>query len=178
MDAFHRLSRFSSIVKERASSVWKSAAVQLARCRQWLMIAALGGLADVECDLIRPHPRGAEPGKARGQYMGHSPADHRCSISTESCTIWRRPCRNTSTAAFWSEGVCAARRGSSFKFRIGAPPIERITSPTRIPAASAGLPAATPITSMPRGLSRRSLDAISGVTDRHTKPTELVDVIG
>jgi hypothetical protein len=37
MEAFHRLSQLRSTVTERASSVWKSAAVQLARCRQWLM---------------------------------------------------------------------------------------------------------------------------------------------
>jgi hypothetical protein len=36
MDAFHRLSRFS-IVKERASLVWKSAMVHLARGWQWLI---------------------------------------------------------------------------------------------------------------------------------------------
>jgi hypothetical protein len=37
MDAFHRLSQLSSTVKEHALSVWKSAAVQLTRCWQWLI---------------------------------------------------------------------------------------------------------------------------------------------
>ena len=37
MDAFHRLLRLSSTVKERVSWVWKSAVLQSKRGRQWLM---------------------------------------------------------------------------------------------------------------------------------------------
>jgi hypothetical protein len=37
MDAFHRLSRFGSTVKQRASPIWKLAMVRSERGRQWLM---------------------------------------------------------------------------------------------------------------------------------------------
>jgi hypothetical protein len=36
MDAFHRLSQLSSTVKERVSSVWRSALLQFERGLQWL----------------------------------------------------------------------------------------------------------------------------------------------
>jgi hypothetical protein len=38
MDAIHRLSRFGSIVKERAAPVWQSAMVQQRRGWLWLTV--------------------------------------------------------------------------------------------------------------------------------------------
>jgi hypothetical protein len=38
MDAFHRLSQLSSILKKHGSPVWKSAAAQFERGLQWLKL--------------------------------------------------------------------------------------------------------------------------------------------
>jgi DNA invertase Pin-like site-specific DNA recombinase len=49
---------------------WADTATRIGR----LMIAVLGGLADVERDLIRTRTaEGRERAKARGQHMGHPP---------------------------------------------------------------------------------------------------------
>src|SRR3954467_13190070 len=51
-----------------------------------LMLAVLGGLADVEHDLIRPRSaEGSSRARARGQHMGRPPA---LSPNTVHFTIW------------------------------------------------------------------------------------------
>ncbi len=98
--------------------------------------------------------------------------------STASCTTRRWPWRKTSSGTVCPGGVSAATLASAESWCASVPPILRMTSFSRIPARSAGLPTTTPVTTIPCGASSPNLSAVSFVTDWHRSPTALLDVTG
>ena len=78
-----------------------------------LMLAVLGGLADVERDLIRTRTaEGRNRGKARGKHMGRPPSPPRSSRKRPRDGAQRvRRCRNWRTATAAALPPCAGRRG-------------------------------------------------------------------
>jgi DNA invertase Pin-like site-specific DNA recombinase len=88
--------QFSSLAEP-----WADTATSTGR----LMIAFLGGLADVERDLIRTRTAGGRSrAKARGQHMGRPPNLPTCRKQRRAAVALRgQPSRNWQTATTWAE---------------------------------------------------------------------------